>query len=71
MGGTDRTGDPITSTGTTGHVRLVYHYTDGHDFTTESMLEDEALAYMPVLQAQPLDAHHYAASFATIELQAV
>ena len=71
MGGTDRAGDPITPTRTAGHVRLVYHYTDGHDFTTESMLEDEALAYMPLLQAEPLDARHYAAPFATIELQAV
>lgn len=71
MAGTDRTGDPITSAGAAAHVRLVYHYADGHDFTTESMLEDEALAYMPVLLAQPLDARHYAASFATIELQAV
>lgn len=71
MGARDRTGDPSTPDEGTGHVRLVYHYTDGHDFTTESMLEGEALAYMPVLQAQPLDARHYATSFATIELQAV
>ncbi|WP_155859516.1 hypothetical protein [Cellulomonas sp. KRMCY2] len=63
--------DSNTRTVTTGHVRLVYHYNDGHDFTTESMLEGEAMAYMPILQAQPLDLHHYVAPFATIELQPV
>lgn len=55
----------------TAHVCLVYHYTDGHDFTTESMLEGEAVAYMPLLHAQRVDAHEYVTSFATIELRAV
>ncbi|WP_155859493.1 hypothetical protein [Cellulomonas sp. KRMCY2] len=71
MDGMDAMRDPVTRTVTTGHVRLVYHYNDGHDFTTESMLEGEAVAYMPILQARPLDPHHYVAPFATIELQPV
>jgi hypothetical protein len=50
------------------HVRLVYHYRDGHDFTTEVMLRAQAVAYMPVLQASPVDAEHYEATFAAIEL---
>ena len=50
------------------HVRLVYHYADGHDFTTETMLRTEALAYMPVLRASCIDPEHYEASFAQIEL---
>ena len=50
-------------------VRLVYHYRDGHDFTTGPMLRTEAVAYMPLLQAVPVDAEHYEASFATIELR--
>jgi hypothetical protein len=52
------------------HVRLVYHYTDGHDFTTETMLRSEALAYMPLLRAACVDEEHYETSFATIELRA-
>jgi len=52
------------------HVRLVYHYRDGHDFTTETMLRTDAVAYMPVLQAVRVDAEHYRASFAEIELRA-
>ncbi|PFG35094.1 hypothetical protein [Sanguibacter antarcticus] len=55
----------------TAHVCLVYHYTDGHDFTTESMLEGDAIAYMPVLDAHRVDDHQYVASFATIELRTV
>src|SRR3712207_6940610 len=30
-------------------VRLVYHYRDGHDLTTDTMLRTEALAHMPLL----------------------
>ena len=54
-----------------GHdlVRLVYHYRDGHDFTTETMLLEEAEAYMPVLQAVRIDDGHYEAPFAAIELR--
>lgn len=52
-----------------GHVRLVYHYRDGHDFTTDAMLRSEAVAYMPLLHAVPVDAEHYEASFASIELR--
>jgi hypothetical protein len=50
-------------------VRLVYHYRDGHDFRTETMLRAEAIAYMPLLRATCMDADHYESSFATIELQ--
>jgi len=50
-------------------VRLVYHYRDGHDFTTDTMLRTEALAYMPLLRAARVDAEHYEASFASIELR--
>ena len=53
----------------TDHVKLVYHYRDGHDFTTDTMLRSEAVAYMPLLQAVPVDPEHYEASFATIELR--
>ncbi len=53
----------------TDRVRLVYHYRDGHDFVTDTMLRTEAVAYMPVLQAVPVDPEHYEASFATIELR--
>ena len=49
-------------------VRLVYHYRDGHDFVTETMLRTQAVAYMPLLHAVPLDDEHYEASFAAIEL---
>lgn len=49
-------------------VRLVHHYRDGHDFTTETMLRSQAIASMPVLQAEPVDAEHYRAAFAEIEL---
>ena len=52
------------------HVRLVYHYRDGHDFTTEPMLRAEAVAYMPLLHAVPVDAEHYEAPFAVIEMRA-
>jgi hypothetical protein len=51
-----------------GLVRLVYHYRDGHDFTTETMLRSQAVAYMPLLHAVPVDAEHYEATFAEIEL---
>jgi hypothetical protein len=50
-------------------VRLVYHYTDGHDFTTDPMLRTEAVAYMPLLKAVAVDADHYHAAFADIELR--
>ena len=50
-------------------VRLVYHYRDGHEFTTETMLRAQAVAYMPLLHARPLDADHYATPFADIELR--
>jgi hypothetical protein len=50
-------------------VRLVYHYRDGHDFVTETMLRTEAVAYMPVLQASYVDPDHYEAAFASIELR--
>jgi len=52
----------------TDHVRLVYHYRDGHEFVTETMLRAEVTAYMPLLRAVPTDAHHYETTFATIEL---
>jgi hypothetical protein len=51
-----------------GQVRLVYHYRDGHDFTTETMLRAQAVAYMPLLHAVPVDAEHFEAAFAAIEL---
>ncbi|WP_146903524.1 hypothetical protein [Cellulomonas aerilata] len=51
------------------HVRLVYHYRDGHDFTTETMLRTDAVAYMPLLNAVCVDPEHYEASFAQIELR--
>ena len=51
-------------------VRLVYHYRDGHDFTTERMLRSEALAYMPLLGAVRVDAEHYEAPVGIIELRA-
>ena len=50
-------------------VRLVYHYRDGHDFTTDSMLRSEAVGYMPLLHAIRVDDEHYEASFATIDLE--
>lgn len=50
-------------------VRLVYHYRDGHDFVTETMLRTEAVAYMPVLHASYVDPDHYEAAFASIELR--
>jgi hypothetical protein len=52
-----------------GMVRLVYHYRDGHDFTTETMLRSQAVAYMPLLHALPVDPEHYRAAFAEIELR--
>lgn len=59
------------TTGRSGQaVRLVYHYTDGHEYTTDVMPRAVAMAYMPVLQAKPVDAEHYEASFGTIELRA-
>ncbi|GAA2722462.1 hypothetical protein [Cellulomonas aerilata] len=51
------------------HVKLVYHYRDGHDFTTDTMLRAEAAAYMPLLHAVAVDAEHYEAAFATIEIR--
>ena len=59
----------LRTTGPHGHVRLVYRYTDGHVFTTETMLRDEALAYMPLLHAVAVDAENYEAPFARIELR--
>jgi hypothetical protein len=50
-------------------VRLVYHYKDGHDFTTETMLRAEAIAYMPLLRAMRVESDLYEASFATIEMR--
>ncbi len=52
-------------------VQLVYHYRDGHDFVTETMLRTEAVAYMPVLLASYVDPDHYEAAFASIELRRV
>jgi hypothetical protein len=49
-------------------VRLVYHYRDGHDFVTETMLREEAVSYMPVLRAVATDGKHFETTFATIEL---
>ena len=54
---------------TDDQVRLVYHYRDGHDFTTDPMLRTVAVAYMPVLHAARVDAEHYEAPFGTIELR--
>lgn len=51
-------------------VRLVYRYPDGHDFVTETMLRAQAIAYMPLLHAVPVDADHDEATFAAIELLA-
>ena len=62
------TTDGWTTQRAADHVRLVYHYRDGHDFTTETMLRTQAIAYMPVLQAVAVDAEHYEAAFAAIEL---
>ena len=53
----------------TDQVRLVYHYRDGHDFVTETMLRAEAAAYMPLLHAVGSGPRHYETSFATIELR--
>lgn len=50
-------------------VHLVYHYRDGHDFVTETMLRTEAVAYMPLLRAVATDGKHYETTFATIELR--
>jgi hypothetical protein len=50
-------------------VRLVYHYRDGHDFVTEPMLRSVAVAYMPLLNAVPLDAEHFEAPVGVIELR--
>ncbi len=55
---------------TQDRVRLVYHYRDGHDFTTDPMPRLEALAYMPLLHAVRVDAEHFTASFGDIELRA-
>ena len=49
-------------------VRLVYHYRDGHDFTTETMLRSQAVAYMPLLNAVAVDDMHFEAAFAEIEV---
>ncbi len=62
--------DDRSARGPADHVRLVYHYRDGHDFTTEPMLRTEAVAYMPLLHAVPIDAEHYEAPFAVIEVRA-
>jgi hypothetical protein len=50
-------------------VRLVYHYRDGHDFTTDAMLRSEAVGYMPLLHATRVDDEHYEAPFASIEVE--
>ncbi len=55
--------------GRSGSVRLVYHYRDGHDFTTESMLRSDALAYMPLLNAVEVDPEHYESPVGLIELR--
>lgn len=55
----------------TGHVRLVYHYRDGHDVITDPMLRAEAVAYMPLLRAVRMDAEHYEAGVASIEIRSV
>ncbi len=55
--------------GVSDQVRLVYLYRDGHAYTTETMLRTQAVAYMPVLHAVAVDAEHYEASFAAIELR--
>jgi hypothetical protein len=52
-------------------VRLVYHYRDGHDFTTETMLRAEALAYIPLLRATRVGADQFEATFATIEMRSL
>ena len=54
---------------TADRVRLVYHYRDGHEFTTDPMLRSEAVGYMPLLHATRVDAEHYEAAFASIEVQ--
>ena len=51
------------------NVRLVYHYRDGHEFTTDTMLRTEAEAYMPLLRAVPVDDEHDESEFASIELR--
>ena len=58
-----------TQGGRVDMVRVVYHYRDGHDFVTETMLRTEAVAYMPLLMANRVDAEHYEAAFASIELR--
>ena len=58
-----------TQGGRVDMVRVVYHYRDGHDFVTETMLRTEAVAYMPLLMASRVDAEHYEAAFASIELR--
>lgn len=50
-------------------VRLVYHYRDGHDFTTETMLRADAVAYMPLLNAVEVDPEHYESPVGVIELR--
>lgn len=62
------TADRVTPA--THHVRLVYHYRDGHDFVTDAMLLTEALAYLPLLRAVRVDDGRYEASFGSIELRA-
>ncbi len=62
--------DDRSAPGPADKVRLVYHYRDGHDFTTEPMLRTEAVAYMPLLNAVPVDDQHFEAPFAVIELRA-
>ena len=63
------TTDDLSGERSRDKVRLVYHYRDGHDFTTETMLLAEAVAYMPLLRATRVDALHYEASFGDIELR--
>ena len=50
-------------------VRLVYHYRDGRDVVTGTMLRAEAVAYMPLLHAVRVDDSRYEAAFATIEVR--
>jgi hypothetical protein len=68
MEGPASTAASTAARGGGGHVRLVYHYRDGHDFVTETMLRSEAVAYMPLLHAIATDGDHFEATFAVIEV---
>ena len=64
------TGQDADAPGPAEQVRLVYHYNDGHEFVTETMLRADALAYLPLLNAVRVDAEHYDAPVGGIELRA-